>query len=224
MSELTIENWGTLPYMDALERQRQYVSERLEDKRADTLILVEHPPVYTLGARIGSEQHLIWKEAQLKQEGIEVIKTNRGGDITYHGPGQLVAYPIVDLRSQRDLHAWLRLLEDVIINVIATFGINGSRREGKTGIWIDNRKIAAIGVAVRQWITYHGFALNVNPKLEHFTGIVPCGIQNHEGTVTSILAETGNAPDMQVVKDTVIEVFTNKLENISKQTSEKQTR
>lgn len=195
-----IEDWGCLGYAEALARQRERVEARMQGEVEDTVIFVEHPPVYTLGARKGAEAHLLWSTEHLQQEGIEVIHTNRGGDITYHGPGQLVVYVIADLSKQRDLHLWLRALESWVIAVLAEYGLSGQRREGLTGIWIGSRKIAALGVAVRQWISYHGLALNVNPQLRHFEGIVPCGIQAHEGTVTSLENELAIAPDLASVK------------------------
>jgi lipoyl(octanoyl) transferase len=137
--------------------------------------------------------------------GIAVVKTNRGGDITYHGPGQIVGYPIVDLAPRRDLHAYLRLLEQVVINAVGALGLAATRREGKTGIWLGTRKIAAIGVGSRRWVTFHGFALNVNNDLAPFAGIVPCGIT--DGTVTSLQAELGRALDLAEVKNVLVAEF-----------------
>jgi lipoyl(octanoyl) transferase len=135
------------------------------------------------------------------------VKTNRGGDITYHGPGQIVGYPILSLATRKDLHAYLRFLEQVLINSIGAMGLAAARREGKTGIWLGQRKIAAIGVAVRRWVTYHGFALNVNANLSHFGGIVPCGITATEGTVTSMHAELGRPVDEAEVKTLLADEF-----------------
>lgn len=191
-------DWGRTHYHDALERQKALVDRRLSATAPDTLVLTEHAAVYTIGRRKGADQHLIWNEAQLAEQGITVLRSNRGGDITYHGPGQIVGYPIISLQRRRDLHAYLRDLEEVVIRTLANFGLNSARREGKTGIWLDSRKICAIGVAVRSWITYHGFALNVNPDMQHFCGIVPCGIT--DGTVTSMHAELGRPIDLDAVK------------------------
>lgn len=166
----------------------------------DTLVFTEHNPVYTIGLRSGADRHIVWDETRLTAEGIVVEKTNRGGDITYHGPGQIVGYPIVSLNTRRDLHAYLRLLEQVMINVVGSLGLVASRREGLTGIWIGQRKVAAIGVAVRRWVTYHGFALNVNANLTHFCGIVPCGIDASQGTVTSLHTEFGRELDLAKIK------------------------
>ena len=195
---LTLLDWGRTDYADAFERQRTLVERRRLDAVSDTLVFTEHEPVYTLGLRKGAEQHLIWQEAELKRQGIRVHRSNRGGDITYHGPGQIVAYPILSLKQRRDLHAYLRDLEEVVIRTLAHFELECARRPGKTGIWLDTRKICAIGVAVRTWVTYHGFALNVNPDLHHFRGIVPCGIT--DGTVTSMAAELGRPIDPTAVK------------------------
>ncbi|MEX0324473.1 MAG: lipoyl(octanoyl) transferase LipB [Puniceicoccaceae bacterium] len=191
-------DWGRTAYREAWDRQLELVDKRRSGDCPDTLIFTEHDPVFTIGARPGAEEHLVWTEQVLRQQGIEVVKTNRGGDITYHGPGQIVGYPIVSLQEKRDLHAYLRDLEEVLIRTVAHFGITADRREGKTGIWIEERKIAAIGVAVKTWVTYHGFALNVNPDLSHFTGIVPCGIT--DGTVTSLEEECDAPPLMGQVK------------------------
>ena len=182
------EDWGRTDYGDALRRQQALVEKRRTGDAPDTLVFTEHDPVYTIGARKGAAGHLVWTEEQLRAAGIAVVATNRGGDITYHGPGQIVGYPVIDLRRRgRDLHAYLRDLEEVLIRCVAAFGLAAGRREGKTGIWIEDRKIAAIGVAVKSWITYHGFALNLDPDLSHFTGIVPCGIT--DGSVTSMARE-----------------------------------
>jgi len=191
-------DWGRTGYADAWRRQDELVAQRNAAEIGDTLVFTEHNPVYTLGLRLGSEQHMIWNEAELKQRGIEVFKTNRGGDITYHGPGQIVGYPIVNLGPRKDLHAYLRFLEQVLINSVGTLGLAADRRAGKTGIWLGPRKIAAIGVAVKKWTTYHGFALNVDADLTPFSGIVPCGIT--DGTVTSMALELGRAPSAEEVK------------------------
>ncbi|CAA6678138.1 MULTISPECIES: lipoyl(octanoyl) transferase LipB [unclassified Lentimonas] len=191
-------DWGRTEYEDAFERQKTLVDLRRANQAPDTLVFTEHAPVYTIGMRKGADQHLIWNEAQLTAQGVSVIRSNRGGDITYHGPGQIVGYPIISLQERRDLHAYLRDLEEVVIRTLATFGLQSARREGKTGIWLGERKICAIGVAVRTWVTYHGFALNVNPDMNHFKGIVPCGIT--DGTVTSMQAELGEPIDLAIVK------------------------
>jgi lipoyl(octanoyl) transferase len=193
-------DWGRTRYADASQRQAELVTRRLAGDIADTLVFTEHEPVFTIGLRAGAEQHLVWNEAQLAEAGVEVAKTNRGGDITYHGPGQIVGYPIVSLTTHKDLHAYLRFLEQVVINAVGSLGLAASRRPGLTGIWLGSRKVAAVGVAVKRWVTYHGFALNVNAHLPHFAGIVPCGISAGEGTVTSLQAEFGHELDLAEVK------------------------
>lgn len=200
-------DWGRTDYRAAWERQGELVTRRIAGEIGDTLVFTEHDPVFTLGLRGGAEAHLVWSAEKLTHEGISVVKTNRGGDITYHGPGQIVGYPIVSLASQKDLHAYLRFLEQVVINALGSLGLAASRREGKTGIWLGRRKIAAIGVAVRRWVTYHGFALNVDPDLTHFTGIVPCGISAADGTVTSMRAELGREIDPAAVKQVLAQEF-----------------
>jgi lipoyl(octanoyl) transferase len=193
-------DWGRTRYQDAWRRQDELVARRIAGEIGDTLVFTEHEPVFTIGMRGGADANLVWTAERLAHEGVEIVKTNRGGDITYHGPGQIVGYPIVSLTEHRDLHAYLRFLEQVIINALGSLGLAASRREGKTGIWLGQRKIAAIGVAVRRWVTYHGFALNVNPDLAHFGGIVPCGIPAADGTVTSMQAELGRTVDLSEVK------------------------
>jgi lipoate-protein ligase B len=198
-------DWGRTAYKEAWDRQLTLVDRRRAGECEDTLVLTEHEPVYTIGVRPGADQHLVWTAKILEEQGIAVVKTNRGGDITYHGPGQIVGYPILSLQQRRDLHGYLRDLEEVLIRTVAHFGLTAGRREGKTGIWIEDRKIAAIGVAVKSWTTYHGFALNVNPDLRHFTGIVPCGIT--DGSVTSLEEECPSPPLMGQVKSRLILEF-----------------
>ncbi|MDA0348179.1 MAG: lipoyl(octanoyl) transferase LipB [Verrucomicrobia bacterium] len=206
-----VEDWGNTEYEAAFEKQKAYVRDRVDGKREDTLIYTEHLPVFTMGLRRGAETHLIWDEAALSEKGISVYKSNRGGDITYHGPGQLTCYPVIHLEKLRDLHAYLRIMEDMLIQIVSHFGLIADRREGKTGIWIEERKIAAIGVAVKSWVTYHGFALNVNNDLDPFSGIVPCGIV--DGTVTSLKKELGFPVDMNDVKAVVSQVFLDNFKN-----------
>ena len=194
----TTLDWGRTGYADGWARQEKLVAQRNAGETGDTLVFTEHNPVYTFGLRLGADQHMLWDEAELARRGIEVFKTNRGGDITYHGPGQVVGYPVVNLAPRKDLHAYLRLLEQVLINSVGTLGLAAARRDGKTGIWLGTRKIAAIGVAVKKWTTSHGFALNVNTDLTPFSGIVPCGIT--DGTVTSMHLELGRPVDEADVK------------------------
>ena len=203
---LAVVDWGRTRYDDALARQLELVRARIAGEIPDTLVFTEHEPVFTKGVRREAGDHLLWSESELATRGIAVHDTNRGGDITYHGPGQIVGYPIIDLAARRDLHAYLRFLEQVLIDSAARFGVTACRREGKTGIWIADRKLAAIGVAVKKWTTHHGFAFNVDPDLSHFSGIVPCGIT--DGTVTSLRAELGaTCPPIARVRETIAEAF-----------------
>lgn len=197
---VNVLDWGRTEYAAALARQAALVERRITGEIGDTLVFTEHEPVFTLGMRTGAEAHLLWDADRLTREGIATARTNRGGDITYHGPGQVVGYPILSLDRRRDLHAYLRWLEDVLIGAVGHLGVTAGRRDGKTGIWVGDRKVAAIGVAVRRWVTYHGFALNVDPDLAHFQGIVPCGIRAEEGTVTSLEAELGRELALDEVK------------------------
>lgn len=208
---LVVTDWGRTRYADAWRRQEELVAARNGGTAGDTLVFTEHEPVFTLGVRRGAERHLLWDAAERQRRGIEVVTTNRGGDITYHGPGQVVGYPIVHLGPRKDLHAWLRLLEDVLIAAVARHGLAAGRNPGKTGIWIGPRKIAAIGVAVKKWTAFHGFALNVNTDLAPFAGIVPCGITAAEGTVTSLQAELGRPVDLAAVKAALAGEFTRQL-------------
>ncbi len=177
-----------MPYGEALALQRDLAQRRIDgSQRQDLLLLVEHPPVVTLGRGSHADNVVAPKEF-LDAKGVELHEVERGGDVTYHGPGQLVGYPIFDLREHRqDLHWFLRALEDVLISALAHFGVPGERRPGYTGVWTAGRKIASIGIHVRQWVTWHGFALNVLTDLSYFDLIVPCGIPNV--TMTSIQKE-----------------------------------
>jgi lipoyl(octanoyl) transferase len=181
---LEVVEAGRVPYGEALEWQRRVARARIEDRQLpDLLLLLEHPPVVTCG-RSSHEAHL------LQGDGIEVFEVERGGDVTYHGPGQLVGYPILDLtRHKQDLHWYLRTLEQALITALASLGIGGERRPGYTGVWTRGRKIASIGVHVKQWVTWHGFALNVTTDLTDFDRIVPCGIPGVQ--MTSIEREGG---------------------------------
>ena len=195
--ELWVEDLGRRPYAEVLELQRELAKERIAGTRPDTLLLVEHEPVVTLG-RSSKAAHLLADARLLKSRGVDLFEIERGGDVTFHGPGQLVGYPIVDLtQHKQDLHWYLRQLEQVLIDALATFGIRGSRVEKYTGVWVDDRKIASIGVHARSWVTWHGFALNVSTDLSYFDLIVPCGIPEVE--MTSIARELAEPIDMNAV-------------------------
>ena len=200
MSTLEVRRLGLMPYAEALALQRQLVEARRDDAIPDVLLLVEHPPVLTLGVRgDGGRSHILASPDALAADGIEVFETGRGGDITYHGPGQIVGYPIVNLRPDRcDVHRYVRDLEEVLIRVASDFGIEAGRINGLTGVWVGNEKLAAIGVRISRWITSHGFALNHRTNLSHFDLIVPCGIADRG--VTS-LERLGCAADRQEVEE-----------------------
>jgi lipoyl(octanoyl) transferase len=167
---------GTVGYLDAWDLQRRLVARRQADTAGDVLVLLEHPPVYTLGSR-ADRTHVLLDEAELAVRGIEVVQVDRGGDVTYHGPGQLVGYPVLKLASVRGVVDYVRALEEVLIRTAAAFGVTAERSSGLTGVWVGDRKLAAIGVRVAsRGVTSHGFALNVTTDLHDFDGIVPCGI------------------------------------------------
>ena len=198
--ELRIIDLEQMNYLEALAVQERLLDERTRQALDDVLILVEHPHVFTMGRRDTSEHALAVREVPL-------YTTSRGGDITYHGPGQLVVYPIIDLKSKlrRDVHAYLRKLEEVVIDTLACFGLGATRRPPWTGVWVDTRKICAMGIAVKRGITYHGAALNVAPDLAYFQRIVPCGLDWAQ--VTSMARELGRSVDLDKVKDTFVSHF-----------------
>jgi lipoyl(octanoyl) transferase len=190
---------GLVSYDDALALQKRLVAERQAEAAPDTLVLLEHPVTYTIG-RGGGEQHLLVPEDGIRREGGTVFRVDRGGDITYHGPGQLVGYPILDLNQHyRDVHRYLRDLEDVVIQLLADYRIQAGRIAGLSGVWVGQDKVAALGVHVSRWVTSHGFALNVNTDLNDFQRIVPCGIRDHG--VTSIERLLGRKVPMDEVAE-----------------------
>lgn len=201
---MTFEHLGVVGYQEGLELQARLVEERRSGAIGDTVLLLEHPPVITLGVKTRQgPRHIIASEEELAREGVSVFETGRGGDVTYHGPGQLVAYPIIDLRPDRcDVHQYVRDLEEVLIRTVAEFGVIGVRVEGLSGVWVGasgrERKIAAIGVRISRWITSHGVALNVSTNLRHFRLIVPCGIADRG--VTSLEQELGRPVPMADVE------------------------
>ena len=196
MKVLEVVEAGTIPYAEALDWQRQLAEDRIAGRLAhDVLLLLEHPPVVTLG-RNSHAAHL------LRPQGIEVFEVERGGDVTFHGPGQLVGYPILDLHAyKQDLHWYLRTLEQALIEALGMLGIPAERNPGLTGVWTRGRKIASIGIHVKQWVTWHGFALNVTTDLADFDRIVPCGIQGVE--MTSVQKERGAGSKEQLWDESV---------------------
>lgn len=209
MRPCTVYQLGQVPYADAWELQKNIAAERGQGQTPDTLLLVEHPHTYTLGSA-GKLEHLLWSEAERAARGISVFHVDRGGDITYHGPGQLVGYPIIQLPHQGHIKAgvvdYVRNLETTLIEALAEFGIQAQRVAGYTGVWVGGAKVAAIGVKVTaRGVTYHGFALNVNTDLRYFQGIIPCGIVDKP--VTSMQVIMGQPVEMTAVIHAVTEVF-----------------
>jgi len=221
--KIKLKDLGLKPYQEAWDIQQEIFDSIVAQKIANRklpeneqvateseFLFVEHPHVYTLG-KSGDTNNMLLDEETLKQKGATFVKVNRGGDITYHGPGQVVGYPILDLDNFfTDIHLYLRKLEDVIINTIAEYGIKGERSEGETGVWLDvgkpsARKICAMGVRTSRWVTMHGFALNVNSNLAYFDYIVPCGIKGK--AVASMHAELGEEVDMNEVKEKIKKHF-----------------
>jgi lipoyl(octanoyl) transferase len=210
------EDLGSMPYREAWDYQTTVHKALVERKlalreqqpgsyeQAHRLLLVEHPPVYTLG-KSGSMEHLLLTEAEMASKGISFFPINRGGDITFHGPGQVVGYPILDLECFfSDIHRYVRSLEEMVILTLAEYGLEGTRIKEYTGVWLEHgekrRKICAIGVHLSRWVTLHGFAFNINTPLEYFDYIVPCGIKDEDKTVTSLARELGHPVDMEAVK------------------------
>lgn len=203
---LAVHRLGAMPYEAALEVQAEAVAARRAGRIPDTLFLVEHPHVITLGSS-AREAHVLADADERARRGIGLFETGRGGDVTYHGPGQLVAYPILDLKPDRkDLHGYLRDLESVVMEVVERYGVQAERSDGQTGVWTRGGKIAAIGVRVSSgWITSHGLALNVATDLSYFDTIVPCGIADRD--VTSLAREVGKDVGIDEVADVLVEVF-----------------
>lgn len=203
MRSLEVRHLGRMAYADALALQRALVAERQAQRVDDLLLLVEHPAVLTLGVRgDGGRAHIRATDEQLASRGIAVFEAGRGGDVTYHGPGQVVGYPIIDLNpDRRDVRRYVRDIEEVLIQVAADFGVSAGRIDGLTGVWVGSEKLAAIGVRISRWVTSHGFALNVSTDLRDFDLIVPCGIPDHG--VTSF-AKMGLAIDRRDVEARIV--------------------
>ncbi|MGN6214594.1 lipoyl(octanoyl) transferase LipB [Parafilimonas sp.] len=216
MREIILQDLGRRPYKQTWDYQEELLQQKIKAKQEnlnlpDYLLFVEHNPVYTLGKN-GKEKNLLINDQMLAARGIEYFHINRGGDITFHGPEQLVGYPVLDLDHYKtDLGWYLRSLEEVIILTIGEYGLKGERSKGETGVWLDaatkgkERKICAMGIRCSRWITMHGFALNVNVDLNYFNFITPCGIQDKQ--VTSMQKELGYAIDMNDVKEKLVKNF-----------------
>lgn len=196
---------GKIDYKVAWDLQKEIFDLRLHNKTEDTFFLLEHPHTYTLG-KVADKENLISTSEQLKELGISVYEIDRGGDITYHGPGQIVGYPIIKLSDwKEDTHEYLRALEEVIIKTCSEYGLSTNRKPKYTGVWLGERKIAAIGIKVSRWITMHGFAFNVNTDLNYFGGIIPCGIKDKD--VTSLQRELGKEIEINEVKEKLVKNF-----------------
>ena len=202
-----VRRLGVVPYEEALELQRTLVEARKTGRIPDQLLLLQHPPVITLGAKVRNDRsHVLATREALDEAGVALFEAGRGGDVTYHGPGQLVGYPILDLRPDRcDVHRYVRDLEDVMIDIAARFGVRAERVPGLTGAWVGRNKLAAIGVRISRWITSHGFALNVSTDLAQFGLIIPCGIAGRG--VTSLGELLGAPQPMPAVEDAAIASF-----------------
>jgi lipoyl(octanoyl) transferase len=205
--ELHVRRLGVVPYAEALDLQKRLVEERRAGSIPDQLLLLQHPPVITLGVKARNDRsHVLASPADLEEEGVEIFETGRGGDVTYHGPGQLVGYPILDLRPDRcDVHKYVRDLEEALIQAAAALGVATERIQGLTGVWAGKNKLAAIGVRISRWITSHGFAFNVGTNLGHFDLIVPCGIADKG--VTSLEVLLGRPVQMDEVESAVVTSF-----------------
>jgi lipoyl(octanoyl) transferase len=204
VTALDVRRLGVVPYGEALALQRALVEDRRAGRVGDVLLLVEHPHVLTLGVRgDGGRSHILAPLETLNARGIEVHETGRGGDITYHGPGQVVGYPIIDLApDRRDVHRYVRDLEDVLIRTAADYGVDGRRVAGLTGVWVGDSKLAAIGVRIARWVTSHGFAFNATTDLDYFKLIVPCGIADRG--VTSLEKLVGPTIDRGLLEDRIV--------------------
>jgi len=207
MREIEVRRLGVVPYDEALAMQHQLVEERRAGRVPDLLLLLQHPAVITLGVKgDGGRANIVATNERLAEFGIAVHETGRGGEVTYHGPGQIVGYPILDLKPDRcDVHRYVRDLEEVMIRVCADYGVTAGRIKGLTGTWVGAEKIGAIGVRLSRWITMHGFAFNVSTDLDHFKLIVPCGIRDRG--VTSLERATDNRLSLSQVQDAVVRRF-----------------
>jgi len=207
MRPLEVRRLGVVPYGEALAMQRALVEERKAGRVPDLLLLLQHSPVITLGVRgDGGRSNIVASRERLAELGIDVFETGRGGDVTYHGPGQIVGYPIIDLKPDRcDVHVYVRDLEDVMIRVCADYGLLAGRVPGLTGTWIGAEKIGAIGVRISRWVTSHGFAFNVSTNLDHFKLIVPCGIADRG--VTSLERSTGQTVPFGQIENAFVRHF-----------------
>ncbi len=201
----TVQWLGLIDYQPAYEIQKRLLEERLAGRINDVLLLLEHTPVITLG-KSGKLENVLVSREELAARGVSLVFIDRGGDATYHGPGQLVGYPIMDLRQrEKDAHRYLRHLEEVLIRTLSDYGIKAERDRSHAGVWFDNHEIAAIGLSLKKWITMHGFALNVNTNMEHFSLINPCGFKNRKAI--SMREILGHELSMEAVKERLLAHF-----------------
>ena len=206
-STLDIYELGTVPYEKALEYQESLLAKRIAEEIPDSLILLEHPPTITTG-RKGNTGNLLVRKEYLEKHGVSFVHASRGGDITFHGPGQIVGYPILNLKNhEMDIRKHLRSIEEVIIRTLGDFEIEGRRIDGVTGVWVKRSKIASIGIAIRKWVTYHGFALNVSTNLDYFELILSCGITDVKITSIGSWLENEESIKMDDVTQSVIKNF-----------------
>jgi lipoate-protein ligase B len=214
LRECEVRDLGLIRYSDALVRQNQSAERRKSRAISDQLLIVEHPHVVTMG-RNGHHENLLAAPDLLARSGIDFFETDRGGDVTYHGPGQIVGYPILDLREwKRDVHAYVRALEQVIIDTLVGFGIAAGREAGATGVWTSAGKIAAIGVHISRWVTSHGFALNVDTDLNYFRYIVPCGLTRPVASMRSLGCQAGRAEVVAALIQNFGKVFERQMETL----------
>ena len=201
LDQIIIQDLGQRPYQEVWAYQKEIQAKRIAGEIEDTFLMVEHEPVYTLGKN-ANENHLL----QSRDQSVDVFNIERGGDITFHGPGQLVGYPILDLSNYKKSISWyMRILEQIIIDTVSEFGIEAKRIEGLTGVWVGDEKIAALGVRIRRWVTMHGFSINVNTDLTFYDGIIPCGIFDHG--ITSMEQLLCRPQDMEKIKKVVRSKF-----------------
>jgi lipoyl(octanoyl) transferase len=207
MDVIEVRRLGVVSYREAVELQQQLVEQRRAGAISNQLLLLQHPPVITLGVKTRSDRsHVLASDDSLSSRGVQIFESGRGGDVTFHGPGQIVGYPILDLRPDRcDVHRYVRDLEEVLIRALVIFGVNAERANGLTGVWVGCDKIGAIGIRIARWITSHGFALNVNTDLSHFDLIVPCGIA--DCGVTSLERLLGRTVELEAVEDAIVSSF-----------------
>src|SRR5574341_206026 len=207
MDGFKVYRLGLIDYQNAIKLQLSLIEKRMKEEIEDVLLLLQHPPTFTMG-RSGKTEHILSNIEELKKRGIHFEEISRGGDVTYHGPGQLIGYPILDLNKfKRDIHQYLRNIEEMLILTLGDFNIKARRIEGLTGVWVNEEKVASIGVGIKRWITYHGFALNVNTELSYFDMIIPCGIPGAKMTsMKKIVAEKENL-EITEVESSIINAF-----------------